>query len=109
MENKIDCYYCKGKAILKQRDLKLFEGKIVLKQQPYYQCLKCRRDFATSEQMLETEKELNTFSVKRQIVETGRSLAITIPKEMAEFFELKKGSEIQLIPESKSILKIRIC
>ena len=109
MEKEMKCVFCNGKTELKHETIKLLDGKVILKQQPYFKCKKCKKEFVTSKQMRETEKQLNVFSVERPIVSTGRSLAITIPTDIAKFYKLKKGEKIQMIPESKQILKIRIC
>ncbi|MFH1239921.1 MAG: hypothetical protein V1672_01785 [Candidatus Diapherotrites archaeon] len=107
-KEKIKCVFCEAEAELKYETIELLEGKVILKQQPYYKCKKCKKEFVTSEQMKETEKQLNVFSVTRPIVSTGRSLAITIPTDLAKFYKLKKGEKVQLIPESKHLLKIKI-
>jgi uncharacterized Zn finger protein len=110
MENEeIACVFCSEKAKLNYEIIELLGGKVVLKQQPYYKCRKCGKEFVTSRQMRETEKQINSFSVSRQIVSTGRSLAITIPADIAKFYKLKKGKNVQLIPESQQMLKIKIC
>ena len=107
-KGKIKCVFCAGSAEIKYETIELLGGKVILKQQPYYKCEKCKKEFITSKQMKETEKQLNVFSVTRPIVSTGRSLAITIPKDLAKFYKLKKGEKVQLIPESKHMLKIKI-
>ncbi|MBU2100420.1 AbrB/MazE/SpoVT family DNA-binding domain-containing protein [Candidatus Micrarchaeota archaeon] len=109
MEKKeLECGFCGGKTELKCESLELLNGKVVLKQQPYYKCKKCKKEFVSSEQMKETEKQINTFYVSRPIVSTGRSLAITIPTDLAKFYDLKKGEKVQLIPESRHSLKVKI-
>ena len=107
-KEKIDCVFCSEKAELKYETVELLGGKVVLKQQPYYKCKKCGKEFVTSRQMRETEKQINSFSVSRPIVSTGRSLAITIPTDLAKFYKLKKGGNVQLIPESRHMLKVKI-
>lgn len=108
MEKNVSCVFCNGKAELRYETIELLGGKIVLKQQPYYSCIKCKKEFVTSRQMKDTEAQLNVFSITRPVISTGRSLAITLPKEFVEFFKLKKGEKIQLIPESRHILKVVI-
>ena len=102
------CVFCNGKTKLEQETIELLDGKVVLKEQPYYSCKKCKKEFVTSEQMAETEKQINTFCVTRPIVSTGRSLALTIPADLAKFYNLKKGERVQLIPESRHMLKVKI-
>ena len=109
MEKKeIKCVFCSGNTELKYEEIEMLDGKIVLKQQPFYKCKKCGKEFVSSAQMRETESQLNTFSITRPIVSTGRSLAITIPPDMAKFYKLKKRGKVQLIPESRHVLKIKI-
>lgn len=108
-KEKIKCVFCDGEADLKYETIELLGGKVTLKEQPYYKCKKCGNEFITSEQMKETEKQINVFSITRPIVSTGRSLAITIPTDLAKFYKLKKGEKVQLIPESKHSLKVKIC
>ena len=109
MEKEINCHLCGGKAVLKFENLKLDKGKIILKDSPFYKCLKCKEEFATSEQMHELSEQINTkFVFKRPIINAGRSLAITIPKDLVEFYELKKGEKVSLIPEGKRTIKVEI-
>ncbi|PIN98503.1 MAG: hypothetical protein COT90_03955 [Candidatus Diapherotrites archaeon CG10_big_fil_rev_8_21_14_0_10_31_34] len=107
-KEKVDCGFCGGKTELKFETLELLDGKVILKQQPYYKCKKCRKEFVSSEQMRETEKEINSFNVLRPIISTGRSLAITVPADLAKFYNLKKGENVRLIPESRHLLKVKI-
>lgn len=108
-EEKIKCVFCNGETELDFETVELLGGKVVLKQQPFYKCKKCKKNFVTSQQMKETEKQLNSFYVTRPIVSTGGSLAVTIPPDLAKFYNLKKGEKVQLVPESKNLLKIKIC
>ena len=108
-KEKIKCIFCGGKAEIKCEAIELLEGKVILKEQPYYKCEKCKKEFVTSKQMRETEKQINVFSIVRPIVSTGRSLAITIPTDLAKFYKFKKGEKVQLIPESRHLLKVKIC
>ena len=107
MEKKeITCAFCGGKGELKFEDFPLLNGKIILKEEPHYECKKCGEKFVTGEQMRETEKRLNTFSMKRPVISTGRSLAITFPSDLIEYYSIKKGTSVQIIPESRNIIKL---
>lgn len=109
MEKKIECHLCGGKAELKSEELSLDEGRIILKDSPYYKCKKCKEEFATSEQMKKLSEQINTrFVFQRQIINAGRSLAVTIPADIAAFYNLKKGKKIKIIPESGHTLKIEV-
>ena len=108
MEQKIKCVFCGGKTELHFENVELLDGKMTLKNEPYYKCTSCKKEYVSSEQMRETEQKLNSFYIKRPVIATGRSLAITLPPDIAEFYSIKKGTKIQLIPESKNTLKLRI-
>lgn len=60
MEEEINCHLCKGKAQLKFEELKLDEGRILIRESPYYECKCCGEEFATSEQMAELSGQINT-------------------------------------------------
>ncbi|MBI3051147.1 AbrB/MazE/SpoVT family DNA-binding domain-containing protein [Candidatus Woesearchaeota archaeon] len=45
---------------------------------------------------------------KAKVAEIGNSLAIRIPKEIAQFMNLKKGEEVIVLPEGKKQIKIGI-
>ena len=108
-KERVKCVFCDGTSELHYEEIKLLDGKVVLKEQPYYKCKKCKKEFVTGKHMKETESQLNVFSVTRPIVSTGRSLAITVPTDIAKFYKLKKGEKVTLIPENRHILKIKIC
>lgn len=102
MESKeIKCHLCGGIAVLKHEDLSLDNGKILVRGSGYYKCKKCGEEFSTSEQMHELSSRLNSkFSFSRPLINAGRSLAITIPKDIVDSYNLKKGKSIRIVPES---------
>ena len=108
MEKKtIKCPVCSETAELKEKETELLNGLAVLKKDRYYEWRKCREKFSTPRQVktgLEQLKE--AFSFKRQVIKTGRSLAITLPNDLIEFYKLKKGGTIKLIPESSKKITI---
>lgn len=109
MEKEIKCHLCGGKAILKFEELKLNEGKFVIKESPYYACQKCREEFATGDQMRELSDQLHSkFFFQRAIINAGRSLGFTLPTDLVQFYNLKKGERITIIPESRKEFKVRI-
>ena len=109
MEEEINCHLCGGKARLCFEDLPLDEGRIIIKDSPYYKCIKCKEEFATSEQMQELSDQINTkFVFQRPIINAGRSLAITLPADVVQYYKLKKGEKIKIIPESRKQLKITL-
>ncbi|MFH1587465.1 MAG: YgiT-type zinc finger protein [Candidatus Diapherotrites archaeon] len=109
MEKEIKCHLCDGKAVLKFEELKIDGGKITIKDSPYYKCTNCKEEFATSELMEELSEQINTkFVFRRPIINAGRSLALTLPSDLVQYYNLKKGEKIKLIPENKKEIKIRI-
>jgi len=57
-EKEINCHLCKGKAILKYRDMQFSNGSIIIKDTPYYECKLCKEQFATNEQMYELDNKI---------------------------------------------------
>ncbi len=109
MEKEIDCHLCKGKAELKFEEIKLDNGKIIIRGSPYYKCGKCKEEFATSEQMQELSEQINTkFVFERPIINAGRSLAVTLPSDLVHYYNLKKGGKIRIIPENRNELRIEL-
>ncbi|MBU0635483.1 AbrB/MazE/SpoVT family DNA-binding domain-containing protein, partial [Candidatus Micrarchaeota archaeon] len=77
------------------------------KESPYYKCSKCKEEFSTSKQMQELSNQINTrFVFKRPIINAGRSLAITLPSDIVQYYNLKKGEKIQIIPKNQKELKV---
>ena len=109
MEKEIKCHLCEGIATLKFEKLELDGGRITIKVSPYYKCGKCLEEFATSGQMQALSEQINErFTFERPIINAGRSLAITLPSDIVQFYKLKKGGKIRIIPENKRELKIKI-
>src|SRR3989344_8996809 len=99
----IKCFICGSPAQLIVKETKLFGGRVVIKDEELYECTKCGDRFLTSEQMKKFEKKLREshYFVKRKIIRTGRSLAITIPPDFAEFYNLNKGSKVTIVKSGK--------
>ena len=109
MEQKIKCPLCKGKAELKYENLELDNGRIIIKDSPYYKCNNCKEEFSTSEQMQELDKQINTkFVFKRQLTTSGRSISLNIPSDLVENYGLKKGRNIELIPQNNKQIILQI-
>jgi DNA-directed RNA polymerase subunit RPC12/RpoP len=108
-KKEIKCHLCGGKAVLKFEELELANGKVVIKDSPYYSCKKCKEEFSTSEQMQKLSNTINPlFSFVRPVIHAGRSLAITFPSDLVHFSDLKKGGKVRIIPEGKKEWKIQI-
>src|SRR3989338_2847835 len=71
-----------------------------------YQCYKCNKTFFTEEQAHEMEartaevKEY-TFGFERKVTISGKSLVVSIPKELADHLEIRQGQKVKIIPIAK--------
>ncbi|MFH0955038.1 MAG: YgiT-type zinc finger protein [Candidatus Micrarchaeota archaeon] len=101
MDTKTRKCMCGGTAVLKFNDLKLFDGKLVLKDQPYYQCTRCGEEYVTSEQMGKQEPKVRAFlGLERKFISTGGSVGLTFPPLIAKQQGIKKGGKFRLVIES---------
>ena len=109
---KEKCYICengslrKGKVdyILYGVSIGKFDAKI---------CDKCRETFfdeQVSKKMTEIAKKKGLWGLqaKTKIGQSGTTLDIRLPKKFIEFFNLKKGKEVEIYPEGKNKLIISI-
>lgn len=76
-------------------------------------CKKCGEAFFDSEtagKIQAKSKELGLFGLARKIkvAEVGNSIAIRVPKRLAEFVGLKKGQEVLIRPREKNELSIEV-
>ena len=76
-------------------------------------CTKCGEVFFDSEtagKIQAKSKELGLFGLARKskVAEIGNSIAVRIPKRLAEFVGLKKGQEVLITPNEKNKLSIEI-
>lgn len=106
---EMKCPFCKSKAFLEQKETPLLNGLLVLKKDFFYKCSKCKEDFSTAEQVKAVSDELKkAFYFNRQVISTGGSLGITFPADLSDYYNLHKGEKVQLIPESRQEIKIRV-
>ncbi len=104
MNTKITCDSCGGEAILKYRDITLNDNKIIIKDEPYYECQKCKDCFVTNEQMKKLDKRIHeSFIFKRNVIVAGKSLAVTLPADVVDYYKIKKGNKVSILTDSKSI------
>lgn len=105
----MNCPICGEKAFLSKQSLDLFNGLFKLKDNPIYECKNCFEKFATGKMVdLALDMAKEQFNFRRKIISTGGSLAITLPIDLSEFYKMKKGKDVQLIPKSKKELRIII-
>lgn len=74
-----------------------------------YKCPKCHNVFFTEQQaaaMRQRTKALveSAFGFQRKITVSGRSLALTIPQELAAYLKLSKGAIVKIIPSTSGLL-----
>ena len=107
LKTKMKCPACGGSAVLKKATTKLFNGLIVLKDEPLYECMKCGEKFVTGKMVDESVKRARKdFVFNRQIISTGGSLGITFPSDLSEYYKLGKGKNVSIIPEDENTIKI---
>ena len=105
------CIICNGETIKKNVEYK--ESGVLLGNFSANICQKCGEtyfDEKIAEKIQRKSKQMGLFGLakKAKIAEIGNSIAIRIPKEIAEFLKLKKGKEVVIFPESKNDLHINI-
>ena len=76
---------------------------------PAYKCLGCGNIFFTEGQAADMEQRTkalveSTFGFQRKITVTGRSLAVTIPQELASHMKLSKGSTVKITPITSGLM-----
>lgn len=106
------CVICDGKLEEKLVEHKEFE--VSLGKFKAMVCSKCNEVFFDSDVVDEIQaksKKLGLFglsSKKTKVAKVGNSLAIRIPKEIADFVNLKKEEEVRIIPKSKKEIVFEI-
>ena len=106
------CYICeKGDLIKKKVDYELYGisiGKFNAEV-----CNKCGEIFfneEASKKMTEIAKQKGLWGLqaKTKIGQAGTTLDIRLPKRIINFFNLKKGKEVEIYPEGKNKLVISL-
>lgn len=98
------CIMCDGqtkKQVVDDEEFGVFLGRF-----PAEVCQKCGEVYFDSETVKKIQaksKKLGLFGLlkKTKVAEVGNSLAIRIPKPIAEFTGLRKNTEVTLVPHSK--------
>lgn len=105
------CVICSGKTTRKKVDYKEFGISLGTYQADVCDmCAETYFDERTAEKIQQKSKEIGLFGLARKgkIAQIGNSLAIRIPKEIADFLRLKKGKEVTISPEGTSELRIEV-
>jgi len=105
------CITCGGETFRKGVEYKEFG--ILLGNFKADVCKNCGEEYfdeETAGKIQEKSKQMGLFGLakKAKVAEIGNSIAIRIPKEIAEFLNLKKGREVLMFPENKNELHINI-
>ena len=71
-------------------------------------CKKCKKEYIHPEDSLKISKlvALKKSRVKVKIRTVGQSLVITLPKKIAELYDLQKGESVELSPETLKKIEI---
>ena len=105
------CIICNCETIKKSVEYK--ESGVSLGNFSAYVCQKCGEtyfDEKIAEKIQQKSKQMGLFGLanRAKVAEIGNSIAIRIPKEIAEFLKLKKGKEVVIFPKSKNDLHITV-
>jgi len=102
------CPICE-KGILKKGKIKETMFGVYLGEFPAEICSKCNESFTDSN----TTKKIEEIAKKKgiwglgaitKITKTGNSLAVRIPKKIAEYLKLKDGKEAYVHPEKDKLI-----
>ncbi|MDP2750802.1 MAG: AbrB/MazE/SpoVT family DNA-binding domain-containing protein [Nanoarchaeota archaeon] len=102
------CPICEN-GILKKGTIKETMFGVYLGEFPAEICSKCNESFTNSETMQKIEdaakkKGIWGLGKKTKITQTGNSLAVRIPKELAEFLHLEKGKDAYIHPDKDKLV-----
>ena len=109
---KEKCYICEKGNLRKEKvDYELYG--IVIGRFTAEICDKCGENFfdeTVSKKMTEVAKKKGLWGLqaRTKIGQSGTTLDIRLPKKVIEFFNLKKGKEVEIYPEGKNKLVISI-
>lgn len=106
-EEKMKCVFCNG--ILKKSNVEYKEQGISLGKFRANVCTKCGEAFFEPEIVDKIQiksKKLGLFGLKAnvKIAKIGNSLAVRIPKKIAEFLKLKQGEETAIYPQGHKLI-----
>ncbi|MBI4141144.1 YgiT-type zinc finger protein [Candidatus Woesearchaeota archaeon] len=105
------CILCGGKTI--EKIVAHAEFGVLIGDFKSSVCEKCGEtyfDEKTAGKIQEKSKELGLFGLakKVKVAEVGNSIAIRIPRQIAEFLSLRKGKDVILSPRTKHDLHIEV-
>ncbi len=102
------CPVC-GKGILKKGTTKEYMFGVYLGEFPAQICNECNEAFTdsnTTKKIEEAAKKKGIWGlgVTTRITRTGNSLAVRIPKKIADYLKLKEGGETYIHPEDNKLV-----
>lgn len=102
------CPICE-KGNLKNGMIKEHMFGVYLGEFPAQICNKCNESFTDEEttkkiEEIAKQKGIWNLGVKTKITRTGNSLAVRIPKAIANYLKLKEGEEAYIHPESNKLV-----
>ncbi len=102
------CPIC-GKGILKKKKIREEMFGVYLGEFPADVCARCGESFTdikTTKRIEEMAKKKGIWGlgIKTKITKTGNSLAIRIPKKIADFLKLRKGEETYIHPDANKLV-----
>ena len=102
------CPICE-KGTLKKGKIKEYMFGVCLGEFPAEICTKCNESFTDSEttKMIEEaakKKGIWGLGRKTKITQTGNSLAVRIPKPIADYLHLKRGEEVYISPKDNKLI-----
>jgi len=102
------CPICE-KGILRKGKIKETMFGVYLGEFPAEICVKCGESFTDDKTTLSIEKSAKEKGVwglgkKTKITRTGNSLAVRIPKDIANFLKLKEGKEAFIHPDKNRLI-----
>ncbi|MCK4327007.1 MAG: YgiT-type zinc finger protein [Candidatus Diapherotrites archaeon] len=95
------CPVCNGELVSSKTTVDFYDGKVILRDVEVQYCPKCKQELFTPEQMKKVDKlmegiHLQQVSLRRHLSESGRSLVLRIPADIARTLHLTKATEVEL-------------
>lgn len=109
---KMKCVLCNGQCtekMVEHTELGVSLG--MFKALVCSQCGEAFFDSATAEKIQAKSKGMGLFGLaakKTKVAKVGNSLAVRIPKEVADFVKLKKEKVIKVTPKSKKEILLEV-
>jgi len=105
---KMICPICEKGNLEKKKIREIMFG-IDLGEFPAEVCDECEESFTdedTTRKIEEAAKEKGIWGLgmKTRITKTGNSLAVRVPKKIADFMNLKEGEEAYIHPEASKLM-----